>query len=245
MVPELHWAAIAGDLDEVQRLLNTGASVTATETLWGGERALHWGAYGGHPGVVRVLLAAGASLETRDDHGETPLREALRTDGPGYLTLQALLVAGADPKASSRGGWTALHEAVSLPSEHAPNAVRLLRMFGADPNVELEGAKITPLHLAATQPYDRFSGWALVDATIDPNGQAADVNARDNEGLTPLHWAVIGPGSAQDLQVARWLIENGADVNATDDLGLTALDWAEAFGDGAKEIADLLQKVAE
>ena len=244
-VPDLHWAAIAGNLDEVRRLLNSGARLTAIETLWGGERALHWGAVGGNPGVVRALLAAGASIEARDDYGETSLRESLRADDPLFLALQALLVAGAEPEARSRSGMTALHEAVVLPSEHTGTAVHLLRMFGANPNVEWGDSKITPLHLAATQPYKRFSGWALTDATIDPNGRAADVNARDHEGRTALHWTIVGPGSAQDLQVAIWLIDNGADVNATDDLGATALDWAEAFGDSAKDIADLLRKAAD
>ncbi|MDE0627407.1 MAG: hypothetical protein OXH99_13480 [Bryobacterales bacterium] len=59
-VPDLHWAAFAGDLAEVRRLLGEGASVTATETLWGGEYPLHWAAIGGNPLVVRELLAAGA-----------------------------------------------------------------------------------------------------------------------------------------------------------------------------------------
>lgn len=244
-VPDLHWAAIAGNLDELRRLLNSGASLTATETLWGGERALHWGAVGGHPGVVRALLAAGASIEARDDHGETSLRESLRAEDPNFLTLQALLVAGADPEARSRTGMAALHEAVGLPSEHAHEAVHLLRMFGADPNVEWGDSKVTPLHLAAMQPYNRFSGWTLADATIDPNGRAADVNARDHDGHTALHWLVIGPGSARDPTVALWLIDKGTDVNATDNQGATALDWAEVIEDGIKDLASLLRKAAE
>lgn len=242
-VPDLHWAAIAGDLDAVQRLLAAGSSLTATETLWGGERALHWGAYGGHPGVVRALIAAGASLETRDDDGETALREALRTDGSGFLTLQALLVAGASPEARSRHDSTALHEAASLLNKHAPVAVHLLRMFGADPNVTMGDSDITPLHLAALQPFDRFGGWPLIDSTIDPNGRAADVNATDRDGRTPLHWVVMGPGSAQDLQVVVWLIDRGVDVNITDDSGSTALDYAVAIGEGTKDLADMLRIV--
>ena len=242
-VPELHWAAIAADLDEVQRLLDSGASVTATETLWGGERALHWGAYGGHPGVVRALLAAGASIEAQDHAGETALRESLRTDGPGYLTLQAFLVAGASPEALSKSGSTALHEAAALSSEHARTAVLLLRMFGADPNARRGEWQYTPLHLAALQPFERFSGWHLVDATFDPNGRAADLNARDHEGQTPLHWLAGKLSSAQDVRVAGWLIQSGADVNATDNSGATALDTAEAIG--AEELADLLRAAAE
>ena len=143
----------------------------------------------------------------------------------------------------SRNDATALHEAASLLNKHAPVAVHLLRMFGADPNVRLGDSKATPLHLAALQPFDRFGGWPLIDATIDPNGRAADINARDSDGRTPLHWVVIGSGSAQDLQVVVWLIDHGVDVNMTDDLGSTALDYAVAIGEGTKDLADLLRIV--
>ena len=53
-VPPLHWAAIEGDVAEVKRLIAAGADLTATKTLWGGERALHWAAHGGS-GAVRAF----------------------------------------------------------------------------------------------------------------------------------------------------------------------------------------------
>ena len=236
-VPELHWAAIAGELDTVQRLVDVGASTTATETLWCGERALHWGAYRGDPSVVRASLDAGASSDSarprqiaRDLNGETVLGEALRTDSPGYVALQALLVAGADPEAVSNGGTTALHEAVSLPSKHGQTAVVLLRVFGVNPGAPLEESQITPLDIAALQPFERFSGWSLVEATLDSTGRAADVNARDQGGWTPLHWWVGVAASARDRRVDSWLIANGAAVNATDNQGFTAFELAEIVG---------------
>ena len=113
-VPPLHWAAVEGDVAEVKRLIAAGADLTATETLWGGERALHWASHGGS-GAVRALIVAGAALETRDDDGETALREALRPDDDGFLALTALLAAGADPEARGQYGTTALHETSSFP----------------------------------------------------------------------------------------------------------------------------------
>ncbi len=242
-VPELHWAAVAGDLNHVQRLLDAGASVTSTETLWGGELPLHWAAYGGNPNVVRALLRAGAPIEAQDDSGETAVREALRSDHAGFLTLQALLIAGASPEARSNSAFTALHEAVELASDHGPTAVLLLRMFGADPNSSLGDSGVTPLHLAALQPFERFSGAYLIDATRDPNGRAADVNIRDNNGSTPLHWLVWPTASARDPRVAEWLILNGADVNAVDTLGQTPRDWAEIRG--AEELVTLFDLFEE
>lgn len=48
--------------------------------------------------------------------------------------------------------------------------------------------------------------------------QGVDVNKRDKEGWTPLHWA----GGAE---AAKVLIEQGADVNAADKHGYTPLHW--------------------
>ena len=51
----------------------------------------------------------------------------------------------------------------------------------------------------------------------------ADVNAKTNDGSTPLHWV----GSAV---VAKLLIESGADVQAVNDWGFTPLHWASWGG---------------
>ena len=65
----------------------------------------------------------------------------------------------------------------------------------------------------------------------------ADVNAKGEEGLTPLHYAAReGHKEITDL-----LLTNGADVNAKNDEGGTPLDWAECCTD-KKETADLLRK---
>ena len=241
-VPDLHWAAIEGDVAEVKRLIAAGADLNATETLWGGERALHWAAHGGSD-VVRALIAAGASLEARDDAGDTALFESLRPDDGGYLALTALLAAGANPNAVRSGGWSPLHEAVGIEHERGWNAVYLLRLFGADPNLagSFTGSVsgITPLHLAVLRPRDDFWGDSLMDASIDPHQRVANVNAKDSLGQTPLHWLFSKSVSAKDRSVMNWLEANGADVNAVDNYGSTPLDWAE-FG-GYAELAGVLR----
>ena len=52
----------------------------------------------------------------------------------------------------------------------------------------------------------------------------ADVEIRDDNGETALHWAT--GGSLNNVKVVELLLSHGADVNAKDNRGWTALDWA-------------------
>ena len=76
-----------------------------------------------------------------------------------------------------------------------------------------------------------------IEAVKQHLAAGADVNAKGEEGLTPLHYAAReGHKEITDL-----LLTNGADVNAKNDEGGTPLDWAECCAD-KKETVDLLRK---
>ncbi len=61
---------------------------------------------------------------------------------------------------------------------------------------------------------------------VNSISSGADLNSRDEHGLTPLMWAAVQGHST----VAEVLIENGADVNAVNVNGDTALMWAGLVG---------------
>jgi hypothetical protein len=53
----------------------------------------------------------------------------------------------------------------------------------------------------------------------------ADVNAKDSEGFTPLHYAVGGHSRSATAMV-EFLIASGADINAKGNKGFTPLSLA-------------------
>ena len=66
-------------------------------------------------------------------------------------------------------------------------------------------------------------------------GRGADVDARQGDGATALHWAA----HLNDLEAADLLIRGGAAVNATNDLGVTPL-WVATTAGNAAMVAKLL-----
>ena len=64
-----------------------------------------------------------------------------------------------------------------------------------------------------------------------------DINARTQDGATPLHWAVLN--NANPVIIAT-LLDGGADINARDTDGETPLHWAAVFNESPAIITALL-----
>jgi uncharacterized protein len=84
----------------------------------------------------------------------------------------------------------------------------------------------------------------------DALARGTDVNARDENGITPLMVAAKGsrpdlsdPSATDHPEVVQCLVEHGAEVNAATDTGFAALLWAARYGH-AKVVRVLLDKGA-
>ncbi len=97
-------AAEAGDVEEIQILLEAGANIDAVNIC--GLTALIWAAENGHTDVVVQLIAAGANLESADEFGYTALIAA--AEEGLTAVVEKLIKAGANIEAVDQDGRTAL-----------------------------------------------------------------------------------------------------------------------------------------
>ena len=242
-------AAMAGDADEVRRLIEAGADVDAPQV--DGTTALHWAARWDDHEAARLLIRAGATLDAANHAGSTPMRLAA-VNGSAAM-IARLLDAGVDPNAAlSPDGDTALMMAART---GRPDAVRLLLDRGADVNraetwggttalmwaVAEHHAEAVELLIARGADVDaRTRIYPVADAagSEGPEPEDAEPDAEpvgySNGGFTPLLFAA----REGDLTSARLLVAGGAD------LGSVASDGKDALGlaiyNGNYELASFL-----
>jgi ankyrin repeat protein len=234
----LHLAAERNYSSFVSSLLNLGADVGAQDN--NAMTPLHSASRGPMPVLefctaFQLLLEHGASVDARNKDGRTPLHLAVESGRLTYVSL--LLEFGADVDAQDNDGMTSLH----LASKDSPSdvadvggrrtmAAQLLLVHG--PIVHLWNRNgQTPLH-AASQ-HHLFS---IVDLLLN---FGAEVDAQDDDNMTPLHFAVSTLRHTRsaivaddyDVKVIQLLLVHGANVEAQNNDGETPVQIAQARGE--------------
>jgi len=203
-------AALLGDLEIAQHLLDLGADVS--EADWKGWTPLRAAAENGNEAVARLLLDRGADVSTADRSGWTPLCAAAGNGHEGVARL--LLDRDADVSTANRSGWTPLRAAAVNGHEAV---ARLLLDRGAD--VSRAGDYgWTPLLAAAENGRE-----AVARLLLD---RGAGVSTADRSGRTPLLAAAENGHEA----VVRLLLDRGADVSTADRSWRTPLRAAAENG---------------
>lgn len=181
--------------------------------------------------AMAVIFSRGFSPDSADIEGHTPLMFAA-LHAP--LTARAILAAGADPRARTELGGTALHsccdaalatELIALGADPSarlvdgstplhtndrPEIVAALVAAGADVNARTEFSSHTPLHLAETKE----RALALVAA-------GADLEARNFDGDTPLVSRADSRRPCAETIAA--LLDVGADPTAVSNNGASVI----------------------
>ncbi|CAG8956335.1 hypothetical protein HYFRA_00003715 [Hymenoscyphus fraxineus] len=173
-----------------------------------------------NPEVAQVLVGEGeADVNFADEKGFTALYTA--SDMGNYLVVESLLKMGADPNKVC-GSWAPLLVAAS---EGYIESIRVLLEGGASPDIPNADSNMTPLSCAANKGYLDICRLLLSKgAGINSPLIVPPVLCDMLENYVGIH-----PNSTQ-LDVIKFLVENGADINAKDSDGMTALSNAVYLG---------------
>ena len=197
-------------------LLERGVDVNAREKkdCWS---SLHEAAMRGRVEVVRVLLDHGANAKLETKQGETALHIVSRgkysSEEQGASIVRLLLDRGVDVNARDEDGWTSLHEAAF---KGRAEVARVLLDHGANAKLETEKGE-TALHIVSQGDYDSQEEGASTAQLLLERGE--EVNSRDKNGWTSLHWAVFKGRT----EVAQVLLAHIADARLETKDGETAL----------------------
>jgi ankyrin repeat protein len=243
----LMYAALYSSPEMLRRLIARGADVNAANAA--GATALMWAADSLEK--TRLLLDNGASINTKSSDGTTALLVATRHGND--QAVQALLLAGADPKAVppdrllgavyGRAGTETLERSLGEagvpmrdPAQLTPLLASglLLTNVAAAKRIVAAGGTLDQrrdLQIAALRasPLHLASYHGDVGLVRQHLAQGAGPNVRTSLGATPLMFAAGSPRPS--LEAIRLLIAAGADLTARDDAGRTALDWSLYQGD--------------
>ncbi len=201
----LHWACEENDIQRVRELLEQGASPWVK------------GFSGQTPvcrttssEIVAMLKKEGADLDEQDADGDRPLHWA------NAEQTRALLEHGADPNATNNEGQSPLHIVQSVAKAEL--------LLAAGGSIEQAVDAYGGCNVLFGQKNAEVVEWLIA--------HGADVQHRNEEGETPLHWA-------RNVEVAECLLAHGADPLAQDAAGRTP---AEALEEHHGEVAAWLRE---
>lgn len=158
--------------------------------------------------VFYLAVIIGNSLAIAESYVD--FFRAVKTDNATGVTT--LLGRGFDPNTLGDDGQPALHLAIK---DDSPKVVEVLLASPALKIDKINAAGETALMLAALR--------GRLDWTRQLAGMGANVR---REGWTPLHYAASGP----NVEVVRFLLDQGADVNAIAPNGASPLMMAARYG---------------
>jgi len=209
--PDIHTAAIEGDIDSVVEILENGMDINSTDDV--GSTVLHYAVSGDGSEVAKYLVSNGAEVNSLDDYQNSPLHLAAYE---GNIKSAALLIKnGAHLNLLNEENETPLHLAAE---EGYEEMVKLLVSKGADVN---EGFHNTPLDLARTLEDDSIASF------FEKNGALSAIERPAPS--TPVHTALL----AGNLLTLKRHILAGTSVNKRDNTGYTLLHRAAERGDQA------------
>ncbi|MBI3039289.1 ankyrin repeat domain-containing protein [bacterium] len=223
-----------GDLIKIQALLKTNPmNVDAKESietrnadipLISAATPLHLAAFQGSASISELLIQAGADVNATAKKGNTPLHLAVWMGNDA--TVMLLLKNGAAINLRNQIGFSPLELAIFNRREEI--SIFLLSN-GADVCGKESNMGATSLHYTVPWAQTKIAGILLE--------KGADLNSQDNEGMTPLHWAVKPPltwvekvNHQVPIEMAKFLLNQKGIKILKDSKGRTPHDLAIETG---------------
>ncbi|KAH8983538.1 ankyrin repeat-containing domain protein [Lactarius akahatsu] len=227
-----------------QLLVKRGADVNAQDEDH--ETPLHFVSYFLEVDLVRTLLDHGAIINVEDNLGQTPLHLALEdkdySDEDRFGVAQLLVERGADVNAQTR---TIKPHYIPLLTFLKSSWCGCSLTTAQNVNAEDNLGRTPLLRVLEAEDYVMNIVFGVACLLVE---RGADVNVRDEDHETPLHYACYPPGTHVSVDAPRpWreyqcgrqmgpdpigpnlLVEHGADVNAQDEDRETPLHFASHF----------------
>lgn len=212
---------------------------------------------------MRQILEYGVNIEARNNDDMTPLAVACAERDGSDDVISVLLTAGADISVVDRWGYTPLHELADMSRTTA--AIMLLETGKADLNLRTQHGYTVLDNAASEGDYDLVSELLRRGASVQPRSgsdsalhwavraekddslyaiaerlleEGCDVNARNENGCTPLHSYLTWKKGKEN--VVRLFLSRNADINIQDHDGDTVLNCLAQCPEASETMLELL-----
>ena len=240
----LHYAAGGGMFESISLLIENNADVNAKDKH--GNTPLHLVSVKGEKKIIKkgkqdlsktieLLTTGGADLNVQNELGDTPLHLAART---GHVnTIQHLISKGADVYVKNNNEQAAAdlsenHETADFIRKEgakAPLSQSQFDVFKAVRKGDINGVKQYISSGGEVDKIESSTGSTLLHHACMHDAKevgellinhSADVNAKNNNTETPLHFS-----ARKSSRMTELLLENKSDVNAKNEQGRTPMDY--------------------